>query len=147
MATELERALFEDELQMVRCLPEAARWQIERDAAVALGLFVVMHPIIKPTELYKARIRWTDYFGAFSLKFIKLDTEADNDPSAWPRCFGFRPGSLDACLPWTAEGHALHPEWRNSTSQAFPRVEAPMQYALLTLQSAMDNSYQGRGIQ
>lgn len=145
MATELDRALFEEELQTVRGLPEADRWQIERDEAVPLGLFVVMHPIAKPTDLYRARIRWTDYFAPFSLKFINIATGADNDPSAWPQCFGFRPSSLDACLPWTAEGQGLHPEWRSSASQAFPKVEAPMQFALLTVQSSMDNTYQGRG--
>lgn len=145
MATELEQALFEEELQEVRSLQEAIRWQIERDEAVPLGLFATMHPITKPTELYKARIRWTDYFGPFSLKFVSMATGADSDPTAWPRCFGFRPTSFDACLPWTAEGHALHPEWKNSVTQGFPKVEVPMQHALLRLQLTMDNSYEGRG--
>jgi len=145
MATELEKALFEEELQAVRGLPEASRWQIERDDAVPLGLFAVVHPIAEPAELYRARIRWTDYFGPFSLKFINLATGLDNDPSAWPQCFGFRPGCLDVCLPWTAEGQALHPEWRTSVTQAFPKVEVPMQFALLQLQFSMDNTYQGRG--
>ncbi len=145
MATELEQALFEEELQMVRSLPEARRWQLERDDAVPLGLYIVMHPISKPTELYKARIRWTNYFGPFSLKFISMATGMDSDPTAWPRCFGFRPASLDACLPWTAEGHGLHPEWKNSVAHAFPKVEVPVQYALLQLQFSLDNSYEGRG--
>jgi len=145
MATELELALFNEELQAVRSLPEASRWQLERDDSVPLGLFVTMHPIAKPTELYKARIRWTDYFGPFSLKFIDIDTGLDNNPKAWPKCFGFRPGSLDACLPWTAEGQALHPEWKNSPTQCFPKVDAPMQHALLRIQFSLDESYEGRG--
>lgn len=145
MATELEQVLFDEELEAVRDLPEARRWQLERNQEVPLELFAVMHPIRNPTEFYKARIRWTDYFGPFSLKFINIVTGADNDPQAWPRCFGFRPTSLDACLPWTAEGHGLHPEWKNSVAQAFPKVEAPMQHALLQLQLSLDNSYEGRG--
>jgi hypothetical protein len=145
MATELEQTLFEDELQMVQNLPEARRWQLERDNTVPLGLFAVMHPISKSTELYKARIRWTDYFGPFSMKFINTETGVDTDPKAWPRCFGFRPGSLDACLPWTAEGHTLHPEWKNSGANAFPRAELPLQHALLRIQLALDTSYEGRG--
>lgn len=145
MATELEKLLFEEELQAVRDLPEACRWKLERDETVPLGLIAVMHPISKPTEFYKARIRWSDYFAPFSLKFINMETGADNDPMAWPRCFGFRPGSLDACLPWTAEGHGHHPEWKNSVSKRFPKVELPMQHALLQLQSSLDNSYEGRG--
>lgn len=147
MATELELALFAQELQEVPDLPEAHRWILERDGDVPLGLFATMHPISKPAELFKARVRWTDYFGPFSLKFINLATGADNDPRAWPRCFGFRPGSLDACLPWTTEGQALHPEWRTSAAQSFPKVQAPMQHALLRLQSSLDNSYEGRGAQ
>lgn len=145
MATELEQILFDEELQAVRGLPEASRWQLERDQLVPLGLFAVMHPITKPTDLYRARIRWTDYFGPFSLKFVNIETDADNDPTAWPRCFGFRPASLDACLSWTAEGHGHHPEWKNSVKNAFPIVELPMQYALLQLQLSLDNSYEGRG--
>ncbi len=146
MATELELALFEGELVEVRDLPEADRWHLERDGNVPLGVLAVVHPMSKPTELYKARIRWTDYFGPFSLKFLNMETGADNDPNAWPRCFGFRPGSCDACLPWTAEGHGLHPEWKNSAVQSFPPVEVPLQHALLRVQSSLDNTYQGRGI-
>ncbi len=145
MATELEQTLFEDELQTVRCLPEASRWTLERDKSVPLGLFATMHPIGKPTDLYKARIHWTEYFGAFSLKFIDLNSGVDTEPTAWPKCLGFRPSSLDACLPWTAEGHGLHPEWKNSVSHGFPRVELPLQHALLRLQHSLDNSYDGRG--
>ena len=145
MATELELALFAEEFVFVRRLPEAPRWQLERDDDVPLGLFAVMHPISHPSELYRARLRWKDYFGPFSLKFLNMKTGEDTDPQAWPRCFGFRPSSLDACLPWTAEGHGHHPEWRNSPTQCFPAVDAPMQHALLRVQLSLDNSYQGRG--
>lgn len=145
MATELELALFEEELETVRRLPEATRWKLERDAACPLGLFAEMHAQSKPTELYKAHLRWTDYFGPFSLKFVNLTTGSETDPAAWPRCFGFRPASLDACLPWTAEGHALHPDWKNSLSNRFPKVDAPMQFALLQIQHSLDHAYEGRG--
>lgn len=145
MATELELALFAEELLEVRQLPEANRWELERDHQVPLGLFADMHPASKPADTYRARLRWTDYFGPFSLKFINIQTGADNDPQAWPRCFGFRPGSLDACLPWTAEGQALHPEWKTSTTQSFPSVDAPMQHALLRVQRSLDMTFQGRG--
>lgn len=145
MATELELALFECELQAVRSLPEASRWQLERDESVPLGLFATMHPISNLAELYKARIRWTDYFGPFSLKFINLINGVDDDPTAWPIFFGSRPSALLACLPITVEGHALHPDWKNSATQSFPIVEVPMQHALLRLQLLLDNSYEGRG--
>lgn len=145
MATELELALFKEELEGVRSLKEAPRWQLERDDSVPLGLFVVMHPASDLKQLYKARLRWSNYFGPFSLKFVNMTTAADNDPSSWPKCHGFRPGSLDACLQITAEGHGLHPEWTHSAATRFPNVELPMQFALLQLQVILDNSYQGRG--
>ena len=147
MATELELALFVEELESVRKLPEAIRWELERDKEYSLGLFAVMHPRSNPAELYKAHFRWTDYFGPFSLKFVNLATGSETDSKAWPRCYGFRPGSFDICLPWTAEGHALHPEWKTSASNSFPNVDAPMQHALLRVQSSLDNSYEGRGAQ
>lgn len=146
MATELELALFEQELRDVQALPVASRWQLERDKSVPLGLFAVMHPISKPTELFKARIRWlSDYFGPPSVKFINMETGSDTDPKAWPRCYGFRPSSLDSCLPWTAEGHGLHHEWKASASHCFPKVELPMRFILLMIQHTLDNSYEGRG--
>lgn len=145
MATQLERALFEEEFVAVQQLPEAGRWELQRDPEVALGLFAIMHPKKQPAERFKARVRWTDYFGPFSLKFVHLKTGAASDRTAWPQCLGFRPGSQDACLPWTVEGHALHPEWRNSARQSFPVVQAPMQHALLRIQHALDSSYAGRG--
>lgn len=145
MATDFELALFDEELLEVRNLPEAGRWELERDLSVPLGFFSVMHPISKPTEQYKAHLRWSSLFAPPSLKFVDLLSAAENNPSAWPRCFGFRPSSLDACLPWTAEGHALHPEWVNSTKNSFPKVDAPLQFALLNIQSSLDKTYTGRG--
>jgi len=145
VATPLELSLFAEELAEVSTLPEASRWQLERDDTVPLGLFALMHPRSEPTHAYRARLRWNDYFGPPSLKFVNLQTGLDTDPLAWPQCFGFRPSSLDACLPWTAEGHGLHPEWKNSPAHCFPTVEAPMQYALLRVQSSLDTTYQGRG--
>ncbi|HOX68980.1 hypothetical protein [Piscinibacter sp.] len=145
MATDFELALFAQQLEEVLELPEARRWSLERDESVPLQIFVVMHSVSDPKEFYKARLRWRDLMKPPSLKFIDMTSDADNNPAAWPKCFGFRPGSLDACLPWTEEGHGLHPEWANSAANAFPKVAAPVQFALLHLQSSLDNSYQGRG--
>ncbi len=145
MATGLDLALFEEELEAVQSLDVATRWQLERDDSVPLGLFAVMHPANEPEQLYKARLRWDDYFGPPSLKYINMQTGSESDPAAWPRCAGFRPGSLDSCIQLTAEGHKLHPEWCQSAATRFPEIELPMQYALIQLQVALDNSYQGRG--
>ena len=145
MTTDFELALFEEQLLEVRSLQEANRWELKRDLDVPLGLFAVMHPISKPTELFKAHLRWSSLFAPPSLKFVDMATGSESVPSAWPQCFGFRPGSLDACLPWTAEGHMLHPDWANSSKNAFPKMDAPLQHALLNVQMSLDKSYFGRG--
>jgi len=145
MASDFEQAIFEEELHEVRSLPEANRWILERDNSVPLGVYAVMHPASNPNELYRARLRWGNYFGPVSLKFINIKNGSETDSSAWPRCHGFRPASRDVCLPWTAEGHALHPEWANSVRNAFPKPESPLQFSLLHLQFALDNTYSGRG--
>lgn len=146
MASVFELNLFQQELEEVKALPEAGRWQLKRDESVPLGILVEMHPRDKSGEVYLARIRWNDYFKPASLKFLTRDTHADCDPNAWPRCRGFRPATLDACVSWTAEGHALHPEWANSPRTAF-KVESPLQFVLLQLQHELDFHYQGRGAQ
>jgi hypothetical protein len=145
MASDFERNLFEQELAKVRGLPEAQRWKLERDNTVALGVTVELWPAGAPDDKYLARLVWADYFGPPSLKFLNLVSRAENDPTAWPMCRGFRPGSLDACVNWTAEGHRLHPDWQANERTAFKQREAPVQFALLTLQHEMDSGYTGRG--
>ena len=145
MATDFELADFERQMREVLELPEAVRWVLERDDSVPLGVFATMHPRSHPEELFEARVRWTDLYKPPSLKFVNPASRSDTDPQTWPRCFGFRPASLDACLPWTEEGHRHHPEWRGAPATAFPTVDAPIQFALLNVQFSLDNSYQGRG--
>lgn len=145
MATDFELALFEQQLPEVLVLPAAHRWTLERDSSVSLGVFLTLHPRTHPEEFFKARLRWTDLFKPPSLKFIDTATGSDTNPAAWPKCFGFRPSSLDACLPWTAEGHALHPEWATSAANAYPKVDAPLQFIVLNLQASLDNTFSGRG--
>jgi hypothetical protein len=142
--TDFELICFEDEMVKVRGLPEAGRWKLGRDESVPLGLTVELHSIKAPTDLYLARFRWANYFQAPSLKFLHRQSGADNDPSAWPLCTGFRPTSLDACVAWTMEGHAVHPDWAGSPRAAFVPPEAPMQSALLNLQHVLDTTYTGR---
>jgi hypothetical protein len=143
--SDLEMALFDQELAELGDVPESKRWHLERDPTVPLGLLITMHSIKKPDELYRARFRWTGLFDPASLKFLNLQTGAQDDVAAWPQCRGFRPTALDACVNWTAEGFALHPEWRNSPKTAFLAPEKPVRFALLKLQSVLDSSYEGRG--
>lgn len=145
MASDFEIDLFMQELANVRGLPEAERWKIEQDLTVSLGVTIELSPAASPNDRYLARLRWTDYFGPPSLKFLNLSTGAENDPAAWPQCRSFRPSSLDACVSWTAEGHRLHPDWQSQGHTAYTAKEAPMQFVLLTLQHELDTTYTGRG--
>lgn len=145
MPSDFELAIFEQELGDVAALPEAVRWKIERDTAVPLGIFSTLYSIKNPEEIYLARLRWTKLFEPPSLKFLVLDTRAESDRRAWPKCRGFRPANLDACVSWTEEGHRLHPEWRASPKTAFKVPEKPVHFALLTLQHELDLYYDGRG--
>src|SRR5689334_17052331 len=129
MASDFEHDLFTQELAKARGLPEAERWKIERDPMVPLGLTIELWPVSAPEDRYLARLHWADYFGPPSLKFLNPVNGAENDPTAWPQCRGFRPSSLDACVSWTAEGHRLHPDWQSQERTAFKPKEAPVQFA------------------
>jgi hypothetical protein len=144
MATAFDDALFEDDWESVRRLPEADRWILERDGSVPLGIFATLSPRVAPQESFTARLRWTEMGRPPSLKFVDPSTRSDTLPRAWPRFFGARPSNLDACLPWTQEGQTLHPEWERSASTRYPAVDVPIQFALLHLQTALDNTYAGR---
>ncbi|MCL4552494.1 MAG: hypothetical protein M1305_02915, partial [Candidatus Marsarchaeota archaeon] len=63
---------------------------------------------------------------------------------AWPRVRGFRPPSLDACVNYTIEGFNLHAEWRNDPRLRWDRSGNVLLRELRTLQSELDNYYQGR---
>lgn len=145
MASEFELALFEQEFADILASPDAARWVLERDMAVPLGLYATLRSSKAPEEAYLARLRWTKLFEPPSLKFVTLDTRSAEIPLAWPQCNGFRPASLDACVSWTAEGHQLHPDWRDSTRTAFRPRDRPIHFAIELIQHELDCSYQGRG--
>ena len=145
MANELDLMLFEQHLEELRALPEAQRLILEQRDMRMLEVFVGLHPRTAAQEHFRARLRWRDYGKPFSLKFVNLETETDNDPHAWPIFEGSRPGSLLACLPFTEEGIGLHPEWVTSPINSYVTPEAPLQFAVLMLQHLIDNGYGGRG--
>lgn len=144
MATALETVLLQQHLTEVLALPESCRWHFEKDDSVLLGVTVVLHSTKAPQDLYKARLNWTDYSKPVSLKFLNMNTDADNDANAWPDFFGSRPQAFVCCVPYTAEGHVLHPEWAVQPQTRFDEPENPLLYVLLTLQHALDTTYKGR---
>lgn len=146
MASGLDLMLLNQHLEELRALPQADRWTIKRGDTAALDLSVDLFSRKAPQELYRVRLRWTDYSKPPSLKFIDMATGSETEPRSWPNFDGSRPTSFFVCLPITQEGHAYHGEWA-SGANAYPTVDDPLQYVLLSLQSLLDNTYTGRCIQ
>ncbi|WP_207000030.1 hypothetical protein [Trinickia mobilis] len=145
MATEFDLMLFEQHFWAALALPVAKRWNLERDDSSPLEVFCTMHPRTAPSELYKVRLRWTDYSMPFSLKFINVVSGAENDQHAWPNIEGSRPSSLFLCAPFTTEGNSYHPEWARSAATRYKTPDEPLVFALLQIQHLLDNTYLGRG--
>lgn len=107
--------------------------------------WLALVPTSDPDETYFARLAWSEYPGAPpSVKFARsIGVAVDDDPRAWPVVPGFRAQSFDICMPFTAEGFALHPEWAG-TSEAWRSAGNPFLYVAATLQRLLDTQYSGR---
>ena len=103
-----------------------------------------MHPRSAPSEIYVARVRWMRYPDAPpSVKFAtevggRIDVQA-----AWPNVPGYRPNALDICMPFTAEGFAVHQEWAQ-TKDAWTGTGNPFLWVAETLLRDLNYRYQGR---
>src|SRR5437773_1167284 len=108
--TAIDETLLNEDFKAVKETEDAKRWILEQGNSLEVS--AKMSPREIPSEVYWAFLRWQSYPGSLpSLKFRNLATGSETDPEAWPILPGFRPGSLDTCVHWTAEGHSLHPEW------------------------------------
>ena len=143
MSAELSTLNLDEDLKEVCALPEASRWTIERPAS--LEVLVSMSPATAPDECFQARLAWDVYPDQPpSLKFRDLHTGRLDLPRAWPQTPGFRPGNLDACVPWTAEGMVTHPEWRNDPRFRWDARGNVLLKVLRSIQELLDDDYQGR---
>lgn len=123
--------------------PEAERWALKLVAP--LEVLATMSPRSTPNDKFQARLLWTEYPGnPPSLKFRNLGTGDIADPRAWPVCPGFRPTSCDACVNWTAEGLALHPEWAHSAATRWNPSGNALYRVLCILQDTLDLDFNGR---
>ncbi|MEH0166720.1 hypothetical protein [Roseateles microcysteis] len=143
MASELDLMLFNQHLEELQALPQADRWTIKRGDTAALDVSVDLSSRKAPQELYRVRLRWTDYSKPPSVKFVGMTTGSEAEPRAWPNFDGSRPTSFFVCLPITKEGHDHHGEWATGAN-AYRTVDDPLEYVLLNLQSLLDNTYTGR---
>lgn len=143
MAHDLSVLCFEADCAEIVASPESARWVLEK--AEPLGILTTISPQTSPDEKFQAHLVWSDYpANPPSLRFRNPATGSLTDPHAWPQCPGFRPTSFDACVNWTAEGHALHPEWRLSAATRWDPTGNALFRVLCILQDTLDFSFSGR---
>jgi hypothetical protein len=143
MSDELSALNFQQDLAGASLAEDAKRWKIE--TAGPLEVYVSLASIKDPANVFQARLCWKAYPGEPpSLKFRDPKTGSLTSPSAWPLVRGFRPQTLDACVSWCAEGHALHPEWRNDPKYRWVGDGNALLGTIRRLQSELDFHYSGK---
>jgi hypothetical protein len=134
---------LDDDLKEVLGLPEVKRWELVRKNP--LEILATMSPATAPREQFEARLIWGQYPDEPpSLKFRDPKTGRLDEPAAWPKVRGFRPQQLDACVNYCTEGFALHPEWKTDPKLRWDPRGNVLLKVLRTLQSELDDHYQGR---
>jgi len=143
MSQELSALNLQEDFEKLQACDDAARWKLEKPGP--LEVLAGMSPAGNRDEVFQARLLWSAYPELPpSLKFRDPATGRLDMPTAWPMVRGFRPGSLDACVNWCAEGFALHPEWRNDAGIRWDPRGNVLLKVLRILQDELDNYYQGR---
>ena len=143
MSDDLSALNLSDDYDEAQRAPDASRWKLE--LPTPLEVLAVMSPSSAPEEAFQARLLWSVYPDEPpSLKFRDPRTGRLDLTSAWPRVRGFRPPSLDACVNYSLEGFIAHPEWRNDPRFRWDPSGNVLLKELRTIQSELDNHYQGR---
>lgn len=143
MTDELCKLNLRDDFDEALGISDASRWKLEMPGA--LEVWVTVHSLKSPSELFQARLLWAKYPDLPpSLKFRDRVTGRLDMPQAWPIVRGFRPRSLDACVNYCSEGFALHPEWQIDPRYRWDPSNNPFLRVLRTLQEEMDEHFQGR---
>jgi hypothetical protein len=117
---------------------------LDRDGAEPGVFWLTMRTRTAPQETFFARIGWGSYPHAPpSIKFADAPGGRLDLSSAWPVIPGYRPGQLDICQPFTAEGHAIHPDWA-AGPEAWRSAGNPFMWVILQLLHDIADRYQGR---
>lgn len=133
-----------DDLAEVVCHEDARSWTIQT-CDNSLELHVSLAPSGRPTEIYQARLLWSEYPGQPpSLKFRDPSTGRLDIPSAWPEGGPFRPTSFCACVNYTAEGFSMHPEWAKDPRTKWDSRGNVLLKVLRSLQHDLDFTSTGR---
>lgn len=118
--------------------------RLDRDAADPATFWLTTTPVSAPRETYYIRVTWSAYpHQPPSVKFADALGGSVTVTRAWPVIPGYRSASQDICKPLSAEGYALHSEWR-SGPDAWPTTGNPFLWLVQALQHDLDNHYTGR---
>jgi hypothetical protein len=140
---ELSALNLADDFAEVMGAPDAVLWELEQPEP--LEVWATMTPCSAPQERFQARLLWQVYpEEAPSLKFRDPKSGRLDLSSTWPQLPGFRPGSLDACVNYCAEGLALHSEWKGDPRYRWDPRGNVLLKVLRILQDQLDNAFQGR---
>ncbi len=107
--------------------------------------WLLLRPSSDQSQEYVACVRWDRYpQRPPSIKFADAIKGSLANARAWPSIPGYRPGSFDICMPFTAEGFALHAEW-NSGPQSWRTSGNPFLWVASRLQDDLNSvRYSGR---
>jgi hypothetical protein len=83
-----------------------------------------------------ARMQWFIYPDRTPSVTFATTIGGGLDPAGWPAAPGYRQGT-DICKPFTAEGQAVHPEWRTGI-HAWPGTGNMFLYVVEILQGDID---------
>lgn len=135
--------LIEDEAAVAAFVEEHGGC-LDRDSVERGTYWLTLKPRTEPDERYVVRLAWTTYpHEPPSVRFASAVGGPLTSTAAWPTIPGYRPASFDICKPFTAEGYALHPDWR-SGPEAWRTTGNPFLYVATMLQYDLDNNYTGR---
>jgi hypothetical protein len=137
-----DAVMLEEHFSAVIAAADEPRWELRREGW--MEVWATLAPKAAPEQKFFLRLLWQRYpHDAPSIKFRDLEGRIDN-PRAWPAMPGYRPTSLDACVNYSAEGFALHPEWKTDPRYKWdPRGNALLR-VLTLVQTDFDLNYQGR---
>ena len=143
MADEFSKLAFEEDLREALTTDDANRWTVEHVSD--LELHVTAFPLKAPTEKFQARFLWTAYPSVPpSYKYRDPESGRLDLVKAWPVVNGYRPNSFDACVNWTAEGFAVHPEWNNDANLRWNPSGNAILRVLRLMQRDLDERYERR---
>ncbi len=137
------RLALQDDVKVVREFLEEHDGTVTVDPRDPAVYWLSLHPRSALNETYFVRLGWSWYpHGAPSVLFASGVAGELGQARYWAVIPGYRPPN-DICMPFTAEGFGLHPEWAIGP-HAWITEGNPFLRVAQQLQDDLDNRYGGR---